>query len=254
MKAARGHISTLVWTAIFLALLSPHAHAQPAPEPGPAESTGKEAQELPKQLFAVATGVSYFPNLSTIEPPRALINPEKFGRFDGWGFNFEVAYHRQLVQWDSADLYIGGDVGLFAHGNTKKFDVRFLPSGETTQGEIFARGFYLIPSAKVVLKRSHSWRPFLGAGAGYYLLDSAELIDDPFGGSFEADELFQQHAFGGYVSLGMDISLSSNGRGFFLRLEGKVHLVSFVSLDNFAPGSSNLNGPIHMIQFGIVWD
>jgi len=254
MKAARGHISTLVWTAIFLALLSPHAHAQPAPEPGPAESTGKEAQKLPKQLFAVATGVSYLPDLSAIEPHRALINPERFGRFDAWGFNLEVAYHRQLVQWDSADLYIGGDVGLFTHGNTKKFDVRFFPSGETTQGEIFARGFYLTPSAKVVLKRSHSWRPFLGAGAGYYLLDFVELIVDPLGGSFEADELFEQHAFGGYVSLGMDIPLSSNGRGFSLRLEGKVHLVSFVSLDNFAPGSSNLNGPIHMIQLGIVWD
>jgi len=190
MKTARGHISTLVWTAIFLASLSPHAHAQPAPESCPVESTSKEAQKLPKVLFAVSTGVSYLPDLSAIEPHRALINPERFGRFDAWGFNFEVAYHRQLVQWDSADLYIGGDVGLFTHGNTKKFDVRFFPSGETTQGEVFARGFYLTPSAKVVLKRSHSWRPFLGAGAGYYLVDFAELINDPLGGSFEADELF----------------------------------------------------------------
>ena len=101
---------------------------------------------------------------------------------------------------------------------------------------------------------------FLGAGGGYYQLDLSESDEIPhptctnFGPCFETKRSLNKSAIGGYVSLGVDLVAirTESGWEWRVRLEDKVHLVNFGSLDSFSPGVGNLSGPINVIQIGVV--
>ncbi len=220
---------------------------------GPRDAMGRvedaHPERLPKNLFAFAAGATYWGNLNNIEPDPSVVDSEKFGRFNSWGYNLEFAYHRNVARWGAMDLFVGGDFGLFTNENEKRFDVTLAPSGEKIQGHILSRGLYLTPSAKLMMRRPESWRFFVGAGLGYYLLDFAELI----GGGFESNEVLEKHTVGGYLSLGVDFPLSQSRTGLILGLENKLHLVNFGDLEGFAPGAGDLTGPINIIQLGIAW-
>jgi hypothetical protein len=101
---------------------------------------------------------------------------------------------------------------------------------------------------------------FLGAGGGYYQFDLSESVNIPpptctsIAPCFETKRSVNTSAVGGYVSLGVDLAAFRTESGWVwrLRLEDKIHLVNFGSLDTFAPGAGNLSGPINVIQIGVV--
>jgi len=144
---------------------------------------------------------------------------------------------------------LGIDFGIFNNDNEKDFSVTVLPSGRRLKGSIDARTLYLTPSVRLLIEKKGYPRFLIGAGAGYYLVDFAELLSD----GMEIDEHFEKDAIGGYLSLGVDFLSSNDSGGAALRFETKVHFVNFGDLGGIAPEAGDLKGPIYMFQIGITF-
>ena len=201
-----------------------------------------------KNFFTFMTGANYWDDLHNIEPGIAISNPEKFGQVKVWGFNFEISYHRYVMQLLGCELRVGIDFALFFHQNENHFDAVFLPSGKKIDGSLNSRGLYLTPSVRWLIGARGFPRCYLGAGVGYYGVDFVEQLSD----GMEVNEYFRRSAIGGYLSAGLNIPLlRDNPDRLALCLEGKVHFVNFGSLDDFAPGAGDLTGPIYMLQLGL---
>ncbi len=199
-----------------------------------------------KNFFTFMTGGSYWDNLHSIKPGPDVLDSERFGQFEAWGFNFEFSYHRYVTQFLGNELRIGVDFGLFFHQNEKHFDVVILPSGKRIDANLNSRGLYLTPSVRWLIGQRGFTRFYLGAGVGYYLVDFVEQLSD----GMEVTQYFESGTIGGYLSTGLNIPLIHPDR-LALCLEGKVHFVNFGSLDDFAPGAGDLTGPIYMLQLGL---
>lgn len=266
-------VSLLTWFVVALTILIlcpiPHAVAQEpgeavpvrevAADPNKALPPQKEWYEEPtKNLVTLALGAAIWPSLGNKEfgTTSATTNPP--GHFSSAGFAFETAYHRHIAHWERGDLYLGGEFGGFIFDNQG--------SGDTTQsstspvtGDLDARVWYAGPSIKFMMGQGR-FKYFLGAGGGYYHLDLSESDEIPhptctnFGPCFETKRSLNKSAIGGYVSLGVDLAAfrTESGWEWRVRLEDKVHLVNFGSLDSFAPGAGSLPGPINVIQIGVV--
>ena len=200
-----------------------------------------------RHYYSFIIGAVYWPNLGEVDPSQAGFNPRRFGNFKTWGFNIEIAYHYLATTWLNRDLWIGLDFGLFFNENKGELTLVFLPSGETVSGEIGSRGMYITPSLKwFVWGQRGSPRLYLGAGAGYYLLDFAELY--PFG---EGGEIFEESTIGGYLSVGVRFPISKNSpKGTAIILESKVNFADFGEL---APGTGDIKGSIYLFQLGITF-
>ena len=166
-------------------------------------------------------------------------------------------YKRQ--HWERGNLYLGAEFGAFIFDN-KESEVTPQPStGQPIKGDLDARVWYVGPSIKFMMGEGR-FKYFLGAGGGYYqfsLSDSDEIPRPPctnFGPCFETKRSLNRSAIGGYVSLGVDLAVfrTESGWEWRLRLEDKVHLVNFGSLDSFSPEAGDLSGPINVLQVGVV--
>jgi hypothetical protein len=196
---------------------------------------------------SIIIGAVYWPNLGGVDPSQAGFNPRQFGKFKTWGYSIELAYHYLATTWLDRDLWIGLDFGFFFNENKGELTLIFLPSGETVSGEIGSRGMYITPSLKwFVWGQRGSPRFYLGAGAGYYMLDFAELY--PFG---EGGEIFEESTIGGYLSAGIRFPISKNSpESTAIILESKVNFADFGEL---APGTGDIKGPIYLFQLGITF-
>ena len=216
-----------------------------------------ERRRSPRNLFALAMGAGYWPNLHKVQPDPSVFDPNVFGRPNTWGINVDLAYHRQVAHWRDKDLFLGVDLGFLINENEKTFRERDMDSGTirtTREARLLSSLFYLTPSAKLMFGPPGSWRWFAGGGLGLYGVELA--VKDEVGAEVErfVEKKVEKTAFGGYVSIGTDIPVfrSQSGWEFRLRLEDKLHHVDFGNLGPFAPGSGDLAGPINMIQFGLV--
>jgi hypothetical protein len=200
-----------------------------------------------RHYVSIMLGAVYWPNLGEVDPSQAGFNPQQFGKFKTWGFNIEFAYHYLTTNWLDRDVWMGLDFGFFFNENKGELTLIFLPSGETVDGEIGSRGLYITPSLKwFIWGQRGSHRLYLGAGAGYYLLDFAELY--PFG---EGGEIFEESTLGGYLSVGVRFPISKdNPESIAVALESKVHFADFGEL---APGTGDIKGPIYLFQLGITF-
>jgi len=265
--------SALTWFVLSLTIvvLSPTLYAV-AQEPGEAAPVREVAADVgeaipppkewytepTKNLFTLGLGLAIWPSLGNKEfgttPPTAT----RPGQVSTTGFAFETAYHRQIAHWERGDLYLGGEFGGFIFDNQG--------SGDTTQsstspitGNLDARVWYAGPSIKFMMGEGRV-KYFLGGGGGYYHLDLTESTEIPhptctnLGPCYETNRSLSKSAIGGYVSLGADLAAFRTESGWIwrLRLEDKIHLVNFGSLESFSPGAGNLSGPINVIQFGVV--
>ena len=121
------------------------------------------------------------------------------------------------------------------------------------------RVWYAGPSIKFMMGEGR-FKYFLGAGGGYYQFDLTESDEIPrppctnLGPWFETKRSLKRSTMGGYASLGVDFAVfqTESGWEWRLRLEDKIHLVNFGSLDRFSPGAGHLSGPINVIQVGVV--
>lgn len=266
-------VSMLTWFVLALTIVVlcpiPHAVAQEPGEAAPVREVAadpnkalpppKEWYEEPtKNLFTLAMGGAIWPSLGNKEFGTTSATANRPGHVSSAGFAFETAYHRHIAHWERGDLYLGGEFGAFIFGNQG--------SGDTTQsstspitGNLDARVWYAGPSIKFMMGQGR-FKYFLGAGGGYYQLDLSESDEIPrptctsLGPCFKTNRSLNKSAIGGYVSLGVDLAAFRTESGWVwrVRLEDKIHLVNFGSLDSFSPGDGNLSGPINVIQIGVV--
>ncbi len=123
-----------------------------------------------------------------------------------------------------------------------------MPSGTRLRGELSARGLYLTPSVKLFSGEPRPWRFSLGGGAGYFLVDFSNNLED----GMTVDTYFRRERVGGYISAGADRILTRGSLGILLRLEAKAMFADFGSLGTFAPGAGSLSGPVFVLQAGIA--
>jgi hypothetical protein len=267
-------VSMLAWCATVLTLvvlsLTPHAMAQESRGAAPVgevtADSGESIQPLPersykeptKNLITLALGGAIWPSLGNKEFGTTSATANSPGHVSSTGFAFETAYHRHIAHWERGALYLGGEFGAFIFDNEGSGDTT-QPSTSPITGALDARVWYAGPSIKFMMGQGR-FKYFLGAGGGYYQLHLSESDEIPrppctnFGPCFQTNRSLNKSAIGGYVSLGVDLVAfrTESEWEWRVRLEDKVHLVNFGSLDSFAPGVGNLSGPINVIQIGVV--
>ena len=260
--------SALLCFALALTIIglspTPSAVAQEPDEAAPVrEVTADSNKALPppkewyeeptKNLFTLGLGLAIFPSLGNKEFGTTSPTANRPGQVSSAGFALETAYHRHIAQWERGDLYLGGEFGAFFFGNQGSADTAQSSTSPTT-GDLDARVWHAGPSIKFMMGQGR-FKYFLGAGGGYYQLDLSESVNIPpptctsIAPCFETKRSVNKSAMGGYVSLGIDLAAfrTESGWEWRLRLEDKIHLVNFGSLDSFAPGAGNLSGPINVI-------
>ncbi len=165
------------------------------------------------------------------------LEPDAGGGFDSLGFIVELAGHKHVTRWGSADVLIGVDFGISATqsdipGNTEDF----------TQ-----RGLYLTPSIKFRFGERSRRYLNLEAGLGWYQVDFAELIceDDIFNNivCIEIAEPFDEDTLGGYLGISGGFA-----GGFIMGL--KVHFADFGKVTGLDPDTGALKGPIYIFSLG----
>jgi hypothetical protein len=237
---------TFLWLMIISLcwMMSLPANADMNDRVNSSETNYNDLTSVKRHYGSVAIGAVYWPNLGEIDPSQAGYNPQQFGQFKEWGYNIELAYHYLATTLLNRDLWIGIDWGFFFNENKGSVTAISLPSGEIITGDIASRGMYLTPSLRwFVLGKRGSTRLYLGAGAGYYLLDFTELFSWGEGG-----ELYEDSTLGGYLSLGVRFPVSRGQTDrLAVTLETKAHFADFGEL---APGSGEIKGPIYIFQLG----
>jgi len=165
------------------------------------------------------------------------LEPDAGGGFDSLGFIVELAGHKHVARWGSADVLIGVDFGISATqsdipGNTEDF----------TQ-----RGLYLTPSIKFRFGERSRRYLNMEAGLGWYQVDIAELIcdEDTFNNivCIEIAEPYDEDALGGYLGIS-----GGFGGGFIMGL--KVHFADFGKVTGLGPDTGDLKGPIYIFSLG----
>ena len=265
-------ISSLLWVALGIPVVlspTPNALAQgpgeALPQEGAAADSGepipplleRSYKEPMKNLLTLALGGALWPSLGNTEfgTTTAATRP---GQVSSTGLAFETAYHRHIAHWERGDLYLGGEFGAFIFDNKDSGDPT-QPSTSLNTGDFDASVWYAGPSIKFMMGEGR-FKYFLGGGGGYYQLALSESVNIPaptctsIAPCVEVKRSLNKSAIGGYVSLGVDLAAfhTESGWEWRLRLEDKIHLVNFGSLDSFSPGAGNLSGPINVIQIGVV--
>jgi hypothetical protein len=265
-------IFVFIWFGLGLTLVAlyptPYAVAQESVETAPggeAVPNSREATSLSqttykkptKNLFTLALGGALWPSLSNTD--FGASGTTGSGHVSSVGFAFETAYHRSIAHWKPGDLYLGAEFGGFIFNNDNSDNTTQSSTEQPIKGAIDSRVFYTGPSIKFMMGEGR-FKYFLGAGGGYYHLDLTESDEVPrppctnFGPCFQTNRSLSKGTIGGYISLGVDLLAfdTQSGWNWRVRLEDKIHLVNFGSLDSFSPGAGNLSGPINVIQVGVV--
>jgi hypothetical protein len=196
----------------FLVIMSPAASCASAETAGEA---APDSQEARKDFSSLGVGAVYWRGLSDMQLTILGADPDAIA--GDWGFHFEYAYRRHIARWGTADVLVGVDVALQQ------------------------AGFYVTPSARLMVGEAHSLRPSFGGGVGWYGFQHPQHFAF---GSLPVHE----DGFGGYVSVGVFVPLSRSATAWLLGLENKVHFVDFGN-----PAGGGLSDPINTLQLGIVW-
>jgi len=165
------------------------------------------------------------------------LEPAAGGGFDSLGFVVELAGHKHVARWGSADVLIGVDLGFSA----TQSDIPGITEDFTQ------RGLYLTPSMKFRFGERSRRYLNLEAGLGWYQVDFAELIcdDDNFNNivCIEIAEPYDEDTLGGYLGI-----TGGFGGGFIMGL--RVHFANFGKVTGLGPDTGDLNGPIYIFSLG----
>ncbi len=165
------------------------------------------------------------------------LEPAAGGAFDSLGLVVELAGHKHIARWRSADVLIGVDLGIFA----TQSDIPGITEDFTQ------RGLYLTPSMKFRFGERSRRYLNLEAGFGWYQVDFAELIcdDDIFNNivCIEIAEPYDEDTLGGYLGI-----TGGFGGRFIMGL--KVHFADFGKVTGLGPDTGNLKGPIYIFSLG----
>ncbi|MFB3081839.1 MAG: hypothetical protein ACE1Z4_00015 [Gammaproteobacteria bacterium] len=185
----------------------------------------------PGRWSATATaGLMIWSDLKDLEPAAG-------GGFDSVGIVVELAGHKHIARWGSADVLIGVDLGIFA----TQSDIPGITEDFTQ------RGLYLTPSMKFRFGERSRRYLNLEAGLGWYQVDIAELIcdDDNLNNivCIEIAEPFDEDTLGGYLGI-----TGGFGSGFIMGL--KVHFANFGTVTGLGPDTGELKRPIYIFSLG----
>jgi hypothetical protein len=207
-------------------------------------------QPRTRHLFAVGLGPVYWSELHDQDPSTSPFAAD-LGRFHTWGFSLEFAYHYRAARWGGVDVMFGADMGFLSNENSQEIGYIVLPFGETFSGDLVSNVFFLTPGARFVIASTDRWRFNVGFGAGFYL---AEFVEEwSYYYDYDDNELWDETAFGGYISIGGDYRIWNNRPRWRMRFEYKTHFADFGDTAPFAPGSGDLTGPIQNLFIGFVW-
>ena len=203
-------------TGAMVGLILPIIPIYAADEPAP------NAAEQWSGTFTV--GLMTWSDLKDLEPAAG-------GGFESLGFALEIAGHKHVTNWGSADVLVGADFGLF----TTESDI------PGTSEDFTQRGLYLTPSMKIRYGERSARYLNLEAGLGWYELDFAELHCDT--GCSEIADTFNKDILGGYLGI-------SGGFGGWFIMGLKVHFADFGQVTGLGAGTGDLKGPIYILSLG----
>ncbi len=165
------------------------------------------------------------------------LKPAAGGGFDSLGFVVELADHKRVSRWGSADVLVGADFGFSA----TQSDIPGI-SEDFTQ-----RGLYLTPSMQIRYGERSGRYLNLEAGLGWYQVDFAELHcdEDNFNNivCIEITEPYDENSLGGYLGI------TGGFRGGFI-MGLKVHFADFGKVTGLGPDTGDLKGPIYILSLG----
>ena len=197
-------------------------------------------------MLGLSLGAGYWPDMGDVDPSSSGFSPDDFGAFEEWGGAFSMSYHHRVTEFDdSSSLWLGGEFGLGSFENERSFDVLTLPSGNTIDGSYSANLIWFTPS----LYLHHEFTPqtvgFFGGGAGIYSISLNEEFDG------YSDDIDDDTAFGGFLSLGIDFRFSE--APVAIRLESQTHFVELDAFESTLPGDPTVDGPVHFFMIGVVF-
>ncbi len=164
------------------------------------------------------------------------------GGFDSLGFVVELAGHKHVTCWGSADVLIGVDLGFSA----TQSDIPGITENFTETGE------YLTPSMKFRFGERSRRYLNLEAGLGWYRVEIAEYDCDS--NNFDDDNFnnivctliakpYDEDSLGGYLGI-------TGGFGGWLIMGLKVHFADFGKVTGLGPDTGDLKGPIYIFSLG----
>ena len=238
---------------------TPPASVEPPKTPPAPESLPEPWYRTPtKNLFTLGLGLAIWPDLGSKEFGTAA-GSSLPGRINSVGGALEVSYQRHIAHWEQGELYLGAEFGGFRFDNDNSVPGTDSSTGRPVKGMLDATAWYVGPSAKFMMGQG-ILKYFVGAGGGFYNVDITESEEvlppacTSMGPCSKTNRSFHKGTIGGYISFGIDLAAIRTQGGWVwrFRLEDKIHLVNFGTLDTFSPDTGNLSGPINVLQFGVV--
>lgn len=199
------------------------------------------AQEAPHPSWAATfmLGGSAWPGLKDVALPPAGYDTVDLGAFKTTGINVEIGVYRTRPLQPGLALVAGGEFGMWWHGSGNHATFSD-PSGRLrVEAEPAANGGHLSGSVRLTFPRE-GMAPFVGVGAGWYMLVIKEHIGD-----MVVDTDARANAPGGFLTAGLDWKARRLPVAF--RIDGQVHLVSF---GGSALRGQRVQGPIYTLRAG----
>ena len=190
--------------------------------------------------FVFEVGGAYWNELGSLSTAGSGFSPDQFAGFDRWGFNFDFSYEHQARIDRGNELTVGLEFGFSTFRN----------DGQGVFGDtsIDANQFRITPTAHLYFPVGDGVLLAPSVGIGAYYLGVFEN-DYYYGWWYNGHKLHDEWALGGFVGLNLDIEV---GPSTDLRIDNRLHYAEFGRVDSLLPAQSSLDGPIYIIEIGIV--
>ncbi len=200
-----------------------------------------QASATPGRTTWVGTfqlGASVWPGLRDVSIPPSGFEVLDLGRFQTTGGNLEMGLYRAYRTTPDRELQAGGEFGVWWHGSGNRTTFTDMSLRTRIQAEPAANGGHLTGSVRVVWAGPRV-APFVGLGAGWYMLVFKETFD-----AAVVDTHVRANAPGGFLTAGLEVRGASP---FSFRADTQVHFVSF---GGSALRGQHVNGPVYTLRIG----
>lgn len=183
-------------------------------------------------------GASSWPALRNVAIPPGGYEVLELGGFNPTGGNIEMGLYRPRRSVADQELQLGCEFGVWWHEGGKQ--TTFLEPARrlTLRGQAAANGGHVTGSARWFWPRA-GIAPFVGIGAGWYLLVFKETFGD-----MVVDTSARTNAPGGFLTAGLEVRGAS---GFAFRTDAQAHLVSF---GGASLRGQRVSGPVYTLRIG----
>jgi hypothetical protein len=197
-----------------------------------------QSQERAPWLATFQLGVSHWPGLRDVAIPPSGYEVLDLGHFQTNGGNLEMGVYRAHRMASNQELQVGGEFGVWWHRSNNRVTFTNIALRSQIQAEPAANGGHLTGSARMVWTGQRVV-PFLGLGAGWYMLVFKETMGD-----MVVDTSARANAPGGFLTAGVEVRGASP---FAFRADTQVHFASF---GGSALRGQSVHGPIYTLRIG----